>query len=463
MLGWSTDAVSPKLSNAQRVYTHQLLRTGCILAAKFVQKAATGTQLRQPVVGLAKASTEVFAEHFNTRLQAPPEPTATTTTTPKRVTFAEPIEQIQEPQPERMEDDTLNADPGSPIDDEVREDDDEQANDDVQASDAGPSRPMTRQEKLQMNPFYDSESDEEANTVAIETSQSDDSAATREDLRESDRHDAEPRHWVPRHDRQRGAQHHRRPGERSIPYPRGFDIRAEQHQRSAINRGRAEYRAENPDEFRSEFLGSECCHMCGETPRHSNESECAVYFYRTVGRLPQQCTIPCIYCESPRHTTDACPFLHVRCSSCSFRGHMHFECKRRRTIEWLIAYLDCCHLGKLTRENRDGPLRGRWGFGDLSNVAVPSDVWELIKFKEKSLKRFRRKTQFGDPGFNPVREAGLNWALVVRRNEQLDRREREVEREHRRLDERIARWRAERSAFRHEQEEGTHLRKRSRH
>ena len=420
LLRWETGAVSPQLTGAQRNYVHQLLRTGCILSAKFVQRKATGAQLRQPVVCLSKASTDVFAEQFNTRLDSQAEPQAQPTTcaaatsaevpaaaVQKRVTFADPVEQEVERQDGDVDDDAIDIEPGSPIDG------------DVTASDAGPSRVMTRMEKVQANPFYDSDSDDEVSKMVVETSHSDDSAATREDPHDRDQIDAEPRHWIPQRERQRGNRMQRRPGERSIPYPRGFDLRSEQHLRSAINRERAEYRVEHPEEFRSDFLGSECCHLCGETPRHRNESECAVHYYRMIGRLPQQCTIPCIYCESPRHTTDACPFLHVRCSSCSFRGHMHFECKRRRTIEWLVAYLDCCHLGKLTRENREGPLRGRWGFGDLSNVSVPADVWELIRFKERSLKRFRKKMQYGDPGFNPVREAGLNWALVVRRHEQL--------------------------------------------
>ena len=445
MAGWQRRQVSPTLSTTQKGYVQQLARMGCIVATKFVQQQATGSQLRAPVVGLAKTNNDVFTERYG-KPQAEPESSEENPparTPPRRVTFAEPVAEsravCEDGDPEDQE---IDVRPGSPIDV------DESLAGASGFGDPQPNKIRTREERMQENPFYDSESDDSPGSAAT-TQASTGTNDPSEDWGASAKR------------RPRGRRQVRRPGECSIPYPRGFDLKTEQHLRSAINRERAEYRVQHPQEFRSEFLGSECCHLCGETPRHDSEAECAVYYYRTIGRLPQQCTLPCLYCESPKHTTDACPFLHVRCSRCSFRGHMHFECKRRRTVEWLIAYLDCCHLGKLTRENPDGPLRGRWGFGDVSRMQLPADVWELIRFKERSLKHFRKKIMYGNPGFNPIREAGLNWALILQRNEQLDKRERDLDRAQRRMEEREARWRAERSAHRHEMEEFQS--KRSRH
>ena len=163
--------------------------------------------------------------------------------------------------------------------------------------------------------------------------------------------------------------------------------------------------------FEEKFLGGGCCDDCGDEPDHSDPAECAVHYYRKHGRLPKQYTLPCLYCDSPSHTTDACPFLHGKCKKCRHRGHAAFECHRRTTLEWLIAFLDCVHLGKLTRENVSGPIDGRYGFGDVSHIQLPGYVKDMIRFKKNSMQRFRRKNLPGNGGFNPIKEAGLSWAL----------------------------------------------------
>ena len=437
--------VGTNLPLVQRKYLRQIVRSGCILTGKFVIKAGRSDQLRQHVIYLAKNSIGIFTDLSSKFVPPPaqfsssaesPQTESTSGPSPKRVTFSEPIAETKviETHASDFDDDTLDATPGSPMDEDPE-------------PTPGPSRPMTREEKVANNPFYDSESDEEeVERASWSETERRERSPSPPPVRAAI---AEPRlsHQLP--PQRQGPKRQRRRGERSIPYPEGFDLKTEQHKRSSVNRDRAEYRVRHPEEFVDEFLGGNCCRFCGETPKHKDAAECAVHYYRMMGRLPQQCTIPCLYCESLHHTTDACEFLHSRCSRCSFRGHMKFECRRRRPVEWLIAYLDCCHLGKLTRENQDGPLRGRWGFGDVTGLDLPRDVWELVRFKERSMKRFRTKTLYGHPGFNPIRETSLHWNLIVQRNMELQRREREVQRERNRVEELLARFRAEQSHHRH--------------
>ena len=211
--------------------------------------------------------------------------------------------------------------------------------------------------------------------------------------------------------------------------PSGRDLAELKRKRQSINRGRADYWSKNADEFEEKFMGESCCEDCGDEPKHSNPAACAVHYYRTHGRLPKQYTLPCLYCDSPAHTTDACPFLHEICKKCNHRGHAAFECHRRTTLEWLIAFLDCVHLGKLTRENVSGPIEGRYGFGDVSRIQVPGYVWEMVRFKANSMHRFRKKNLPGHGGFNPIKEAGLSWALCHENARAVDQERAQLDRD----------------------------------
>ena len=361
---------------------------------------------------MARANCSVFSGQH--RGQFDTQPDVTPVVKPERhVHFADEVTVAPDPEPQRQQDsndeDMIDTDPGSPID----EPEDEKQ----ETSSVTGSTTTTHSE----DEDWDSGRSQSLGSKAIHRREG----------------------WGDFGSLPRRAQ--RRRGESSIPYPRGHDLRFEAQRRSTVNRARAEYRAGNPERFNEAFLGSDCCNLCGEAPKHSNASECAVYYYRTHGRLPQQCTIPCLYCECPRHTTDACEFLHARCTRCGFRGHMKFECKSRTVQEWLVAYLDCVHLGKLTRENPHGPLEGRWGFGNVDHLDIAPDLWELVDFKRKSMELARKRTRRGQPHFNPIKEAQLNWNLVLQRHDALTRRERELERRWAVFEEERARWRAEMS------------------
>ena len=428
LLAWTSSGWGEALKRPHSIYAQQLCRAGSLLAVRFAMTQARSDQLRSAATETAKAAVSAFPaavqKPYDTTPDPPPKPE-------KRVRFADEVSSDDQQRPstsgDRRDDDAeeevVYTDPGSPFDDDNR--------------------------------GTESEVSVETSSVTEGTTHSED-----DDEPEASGSDRSQNLGAKAHHRREGwgnfafrlpKRARRQQGERSIPYPGGFNIRVETQRRSSINRARAEYRAANPERFNEAFLGSDCCHLCGETPKHSNVSECAVHYYRTRGKLPQQCTVPCLYCESPKHTTDACEFLHMKCTKCGFRGHMKFECDSRTKQEWLIAYLDCVHLGKLTRENPHGPLDGRWGFGPIARSDINEDLWELVKFKEKSMAKFRQRNQRGQPGFNPLKEAQLNWNLLLQRRERIACVERELRRERTLFEEERARWRAEMSQQRHEQ------------
>ena len=192
-----------------------------------------------------------------------------------------------------------------------------------------------------------------------------------------------------------------------------YDAHVQQSKRQSINKARAEFKATNGDKFKDDFLGKNCCHRCGSDKKHDDPMECVVEYYLKYKKLPRQCTVPCIYCSSPRHATDACVFIHIRCKKCRRRGHMQHECHLRTPLEWLLVYLDCCHLGKLTRENLDGPLGGRFGFGDVTGINIPPAVWEYIAQKKESLKRTRKRGEQGIGFAGQSRESLVGWTLLT--------------------------------------------------
>ena len=123
---------------------------------------ARSDQLRRHVVYVARTSIGVFSE-LSTKIVPPPDQFSalnespregsTSGPSPRRVTFAEPISQTKavediDDDGDDDENDVVDATPGSPMED----DNDEPV--------PGPSRPMTREEKVAQNPFYDSEDDD---------------------------------------------------------------------------------------------------------------------------------------------------------------------------------------------------------------------------------------------------------------------------------------------------------------
>ena len=208
-----------------------------------------------------------------------------------------------------------------------------------------------------------------------------------------------------------------------------YDAHVQHNKRQSINKARAEFRAHNGDKFKDDFLGKNCCSRCGDEKPHKDPMECVVAYYQKYKRLPRQCTLPCIYCSDSTHTTDACVFIHIKCKKCRRRGHMQQECHLRTPLEWMLVYLDCCHLGKLTRENVEGPLNGRFGFGDVTGINIPPAVWEYVSQKKESLKRARRRSEQGMGGAGHARESLVGWTLLVKELEKLDEEKRKLREE----------------------------------
>ena len=210
---------------------------------------------------------------------------------------------------------------------------------------------------------------------------------------------------------------------------RSTQTRAARNKRMEINRKRLQYRANHANEFVADFLGKNACTTCGEEPRHKDPNECPVEYFKKYGKMPKQCSLPCHYCDSFEHITDACEYLHMRCVRCGFRGHMAFECHERTTEEWLIAYLNCVHLGKWTRRNADGPMRGRFGFGDTSQLDLSLSTKQFISTKRNSLRFVRHKELAGQPSCDSTRELSAAWDNLHRQEQDLKQRRRDFEKE----------------------------------
>ena len=196
-----------------------------------------------------------------------------------------------------------------------------------------------------------------------------------------------------------------------------------------INRKRLKYKAEHPEDFDEDFLGKNACTSCSDEPRHQDPDECPVEYFRKYGKMPKQCSLPCHYCDSFDHITDACEFLHKRCVLCKYRGHMAFECRERNTEEWLVAYLNCVHLGKWTRRNSDGPIRGRFGFGDTSDVALTPSTKTMISAKRNSLRFARHKESAGQPSCDSSRDIAASWEQLRKQEIELTQRIKDFEKE----------------------------------
>ena len=228
--------------------------------------------------------------------------------------------------------------------------------------------------------------------------------------------------------------------ENPLKFLEEYDAHVQHNKRVAINKARAEFRANNKDKFKDDFLGNGCCPRCGDDKPHADPMECVVNYYLRYKRLPRQCTVPCIYCSDVLHATDACVFIHIKCKKCRRRGHMQHECHLRTPLEWMLVYLDCCHLGKLTRENVEGPLEGRFGFGDVTGIDVPPAVWEYVAQKKESLKRARKRGEQGVGVSGHARESLVGWTLLTQELKKLDLEKKKFQDERERFYERKRAW-----------------------
>ena len=228
--------------------------------------------------------------------------------------------------------------------------------------------------------------------------------------------------------------------ENPLKFLEDYDAHVQHNKRVAINKARAEFKANNKDKFKEDFLGKGCCPRCGDDKPHDDPMECVVNYYLRYKRLPRQCTVPCIYCSDTFHATDACVFIHVKCKKCRRRGHMQHECHLRTPLEWMLVYLDCCHLGKLTRENVDGPLGGRFGFGDVTGMDIPPAVWEYVAQKRESLKRARKRYEQGIGTAGHARESLVGWTLLTQELKRLDLEKKKFQDEKERFYEKQRAW-----------------------
>ena len=111
------------------------------------------------------------------------------------------------------------------------------------------------------------------------------------------------------------------------------------------------------------FLGPLLCHQCSRKI-HGLET-CWVTLWKQGGALPRNKTMPCMYCRSRKHSVDACCYLHYRCSRCGLLGHVGDECLDRAPEVWKQMFLEVAEFGVLTGRNPFGPIKGRFGLGQM--------------------------------------------------------------------------------------------------
>ena len=165
-------------------------------------------------------------------------------------------------------------------------------------------------------------------------------------------------------------------------------------------------------------LGPGFCQSCAVSPPHVRPEECIVVQLATALIAPKKGLIPCWICGSKRHTTWACMFIHLRCSKCGFAGHIEEECHLRSAVEWLIFYLIYFQFGRMTRLNPEGPLGGKYGFGDISGLTLPNAVKKLLYSKTQSAKALR-DARSEEPDLGP--ELYAAWVDLVNEQNELQR------------------------------------------
>ena len=183
-------------------------------------------------------------------------------------------------------------------------------------------------------------------------------------------------------------------------------------------------------------LGPRFCQSCGVEPPHINPEDCIVVQYVTRRVRAKKGLIPCSPCGAKRHTSRACPFLHMKCSTCLFRGHAPFECATRTPVQWLAHYLLHFKAGRLTRSNRGGPIHGEFGFGDISGLDIPPSLKTLIDAQTRSL----ADLQASEPDeFDVETSLTAAWMLLIQeQTKHQERVERDSERLQRDLVRRVA-------------------------
>ena len=198
------------------------------------------------------------------------------------------------------------------------------------------------------------------------------------------------------------------PSETTVPKSRKLLENLDADRR--IKKGRLEYLQKNPPAPGSHPMGPQYCVDCAETPPHLTTEECIVYQYLKKLLSAPHWQYPCISCSSVSHTTSACVFLHSRCKTCGFLGHMAFECPLRTPEQWLAAYLLVAHLGRGTRANPRGPIEGKWGFGNTAKLNLTHALRRLIHAKRVGFKAIHEK---GTEEINQEEELTAAWMVLI--------------------------------------------------
>ena len=178
-----------------------------------------------------------------------------------------------------------------------------------------------------------------------------------------------------------------------------------------IKKGRLLFLQRKPVKAGTHPLGAQFCIGCAKTPPCLNEKECVVYLYAKKILTPPHSQFPCISCTSTTHISAACIFTHWRCEDCTFLGHMEFECDELTTEQWLVFFLHYVQLGRGTRRNPEGPMGGRWGFGNTQNIPLVNATRRLIHTKRTSLKNLNEER---DEEVNQEAELQASWMALVR-------------------------------------------------
>ena len=96
-------------------------------------------------------------------------------------------------------------------------------------------------------------------------------------------------------------------------------------------------------------------------------------------------------------------------------GHCEEECEERSPEEWLVHYLLHVHRCRLTRSNPLGPLKGRHGFGDVSQLRLTDLIRRLIQEKQQSLRTLQ--AAYPDEP-EPETELHAAWMMLIHEQEE---------------------------------------------
>ena len=199
------------------------------------------------------------------------------------------------------------------------------------------------------------------------------------------------------------------PSARGVSTDRGADFLAMVTKDQALKADRQQFMGKAGSDLKAP-IDPQFCLACAVSPPHARAEDCIVVQFLMQLIEARKGVIPCDICGAKKHTTNACLFIHTRCTRCLLMGHLPHECAKRTPREWMVHYMQHAHKGRLTRNNPDGPFRGRYGFGNVEHIEMTRPVQQLVDSTTATLARLRATTP-DDP--DPTAELHAAWMALI--------------------------------------------------